>query len=46
MEEQTNTRIKLLSEEETLQEIARISSGEVTELAMQHARELRKRKSA
>mgnify|MGYP000886169884 FL=1 len=39
--EKTNTKIKLLNEEETLKEIARISSGEVTEIAMSHARELR-----
>lgn len=46
VEEKTNTRIKLLSEEETLKEIARISSGDITELAMKHAKELRERKSA
>lgn len=39
--EKTNTKIKLLNEEETLKEIARISSGEVTEIAMSHARALR-----
>ena len=39
--EKTNTKIKLLNEEETLKEISRISSGEVTEIAMSHARELR-----
>ena len=39
--EKTSTKIKLLNEEETLKEIARISSGEVTEIAMSHARELR-----
>ena len=46
VEEKTNTRIKLLNEEETLKEIARISSGDITELAMKHAKELRDRKSA
>lgn len=44
--EQTSTRVNLLNEEETLREIARISSGEVTQLAMQHAMQLRNRKSA
>ena len=37
----TNTKIKLLSEEETIKEIARIASGEVTDIAISHARELR-----
>lgn len=45
-DEKTNTKIKLLNEEETLQEIARISSGDITDLAMKHAKELRERKSA
>lgn len=39
----TNTKIKLLSEEETIKEIARIASGEVTDIAISHARELRRR---
>lgn len=39
----TNTKIKLLSEEETIKEIARIASGEVTDIAISHARELRKK---
>ena len=34
--------IKLLNEDETIEEIARISSGEVTEIAKAHAKELRK----
>lgn len=46
VEEQTKTNIKLLNEEETIKEIARISSGEITELAMQHAKQLRQRKTA
>ena len=37
----TNTKIKLLDEEDTIKEIARISSGEVTEIAISHAKELR-----
>jgi DNA repair protein RecN (Recombination protein N) len=37
----TKTEIHLLSEEETIREIARIASGDVTEIALQHARELR-----
>lgn len=39
----TTTCIKLLEEIEVLEEIARISSGEVTEVSLEHARELRKR---
>lgn len=41
-ENKTYTQIKKLSEEETIEEIARISSGEVTEIAKAHAQELRK----
>ena len=37
----TNTKIKLLDEEDTIKEIARIASGEVTEIAIYHAKELR-----
>lgn len=40
--DKTTTHVQLLSEEETLTEIARIASGEVTEISLQHARELRK----
>ena len=39
----TNTKIKLLNEDETIQEIARISSGEITDVAISHAKELRKK---
>ena len=39
--EKTKTSVKLLSEEETINEIARIASGEITNVALQHARELR-----
>ena len=38
----TVTRIKLLTEEETIKEIARIASGEITDVALKHAMELRK----
>jgi len=41
-ENKTYTNIKQLTEEETIEEIARISSGEITEVAKAHARELRK----
>lgn len=39
----TNTKIRLLSEEETIKEIARIASGEVTDIAISHAKELRRK---
>ena len=38
----TFTRVKKLNEEEVINEIARISNGEVTETAKNHAKELRK----
>ena len=38
----TKTQVKLLNEEETIEEIARIASGEITEISLQHAKELRK----
>jgi len=41
-ENKTYTSIKLLNDEETIEEIARISSGEITEIAKAHAQELRK----
>lgn len=41
-ENKTYTNMRRLNEEETIEEIARISSGEVTEIAKAHARELRK----
>ena len=41
-ENKTYTSIKLLNEDETIEEIASISSGEVTEIAKAHAKELRK----
>ena len=42
--ERTNTNIKLLNEEETLEEIARISSGEINEATIQYAMQLRNKK--
>ena len=39
----TTTCIKQLDENEVLEEIARIASGEITEVSLEHARELRKR---
>ena len=40
--ERTATSVKLLNEQEVLQEIARISSGEINEVTLQYANELRK----
>ena len=40
--DKTYTTIKQLSEEETIEEIARISSGDVTNISIAHAMELRK----
>ena len=42
IDEKTYTEVKKLSEEETLKEIARIASGEITEISMAHAKELRR----
>ncbi len=38
----TKTKVKQLNEEEVLKEIARISTGSVSEISINHARELRK----
>ena len=43
--ERTKTKIKKLNEEETIKEIARIASGEITQVAIEHARELRRNKN-
>lgn len=40
--DKTYTNIKQLNEEETIEEIARISSGEITEISIAHAKELRR----
>ena len=37
----TKTKVSLLTETEALNEIARISSGEITKIALQHAQALR-----
>ncbi len=39
--EKTKTTVKKLTEEETIEEIARISNGELTKTAIEHAKELR-----
>lgn len=41
-ENRTKTNIKRLTEEETINEIARIASGNLNEIAIQHAKALRK----
>ena len=40
-EDKTQTNVKLLNEEETIKEIARIASGDITEISLKHAKELR-----
>ena len=40
--EKTYTEIRKLNEEEAIKEIARISSGDITEISIAHAKELRK----
>ena len=42
VEEKTYTEIRQLNEKETIEEIARISSGDVTNISIAHAMELRK----
>ena len=42
--ERTSTKVKLLNEQEVLQEIARISSGEVNEITLKYASKLRNKK--
>lgn len=42
IDDKTYTNIKQLNENETIEEIARISSGDVTEISIAHAKELRK----
>ena len=44
--EKTRTKVKQLNEEDVLKEIARIASGVVTQIAIQHATELRSKMSA
>lgn len=45
LNDRTNTNIKLLNEEETIKEIARISSGEINEATIQYATQLRNKKA-
>lgn len=44
--ERTNTNIKLLNEQEVINEIARISSGEINEATLQYAYDLRSKKAS
>ena len=46
IEDRTRTEIKLLQETEVIEEIARISSGEVNEVTLKYARELRNKKAS
>ncbi len=46
VDERTNTNIKLLNEKETIEEIARISSGEINETTIQYATQLRNKKAS
>ena len=41
-ENRTKTSVRKLNEEETIKEIARIASGNINEIALEHARNLRK----
>ena len=45
-QEKTKTNVKLLKENEVLEEIARISSGKITKISLEHAKELRNKKIA
>ena len=45
-EDRTSTNIKKLNEEETIKEIARISSGEINDITLKYATELRQRKAS
>ena len=44
--ERTNTNIKQLNEEETIKEIARMSSGDLNEIAIEYAKRLRSKKAS
>ncbi len=46
VDNKTKTKVKQLEEEEILKEIARISSGVVTDISINHAKELRYQKTA
>ena len=45
-ENRTKTQVKLLKEQEVIEEIARISSGEINEVSMQYASVLRNKKAS
>lgn len=44
--ERTNTEIQLLNEEQTIREIARISAGEINEITLKYAYDLRNKKAS
>lgn len=44
--ERTNTKVKLLKEDEVIEEIARISSGDINEISKKYAIELRNKKAS
>ena len=46
IEDRTRTEIKLLKETEVIEELARISSGEINEVTLKYARELRNKKAS
>ena len=45
-QDRTKTQVRQLQEEEVIEEIARISSGEVNEVSLQYASELRNKKAS
>ena len=45
-EERTKTKIKLLKESEVIKEIARISSGEINDISLKYANDLRSKKAS
>lgn len=45
-QERTKTQIKLLKENEVIREIARISSGEINDITLKYATELRNKKAS
>jgi DNA repair protein RecN (Recombination protein N) len=45
-QDRTKTQVKLLREKEVIEEIARISSGEINEVSLQYANELRNKKAS
>ena len=46
IKDRTKTTIKLLEENEVIEEIARISSGEVNDITIQYASKLRSKKAS